>query len=78
MTSDERAQRRVRAQARRERIRAYLVRREADRPPVGETVEERLAMLADMSQRAWRLSGRPMPTYTRAEMPGRVIRKHDA
>lgn len=38
------------------------------------TVEERLGMMWPLAVRAWRLSGRELPSYTRAEMPGRVIR----
>ena len=52
-----------------------LVRPEDDLPPVGATPQERLEMLADISKRAWALSGRPVPTWTRAEIPGRVIRR---
>ena len=32
-------------------------------------------MLAEISQRAWLLAGQPVPTWERATMPGRVIRK---
>lgn len=38
------------------------------------TGEERLAMMWELSRRAWLLSGRPMPDYERATMPGRVLR----
>ncbi len=38
------------------------------------TVEERLGMMWPLAVRAWRLSGRELPSYTRAEMPGRVLR----
>lgn len=38
------------------------------------TVEERLAMMWDLARASWALTGRPLPTYSRAEMPGRVIR----
>jgi len=45
-----------------------------DRPPVGRTVAERLAMVAEASAIGWALTGRPMPAYDRASMPGRVLR----
>ena len=38
------------------------------------TVEERLAMVSELSRRMWELTGRPLPTYTRATLPARVIR----
>jgi len=37
--------------------------------------EERLAMVAELSRRMWELTGRPSPSYTRATMPVRVIRR---
>lgn len=36
---------------------------------MGGTVEERLAAVAELTLEAWRLSGRPLPTYSRATMP---------
>ena len=33
---------------------------------------QRLAVLADLSQRMWELTGVPYPTYSRATMPVRV------
>lgn len=42
---------------------------EAGDARMGGTVEERLAALAELTAEAWRLSGRPLPTYTRATMP---------
>jgi hypothetical protein len=38
------------------------------------TAEERLAMVWELSVRAWALSGREWPEYERNTMPGRVIR----
>jgi hypothetical protein len=35
---------------------------------------ERVAMVYELTLAAWALSGRPMPTYSRAEIPGRLIR----
>ena len=42
------------------------------------TVEERLAMTWQMTCDAWASAGLPMPTYSRNEMPIRVIRKKSA
>ena len=36
------------------------------------TVAERLALVAELSQRMWALTKRPMPSYTRKTMPVRV------
>ena len=38
------------------------------------TVAERLAMMWPLALDAFAMTGQPMPTYTRDEMPGRVIR----
>lgn len=38
------------------------------------TVEQRLAMMWELALASWALTGQPLPTYSRAEMPGRVIR----
>lgn len=35
----------------------------------GGTVEERVAAVAALTAEAWRLAGRPLPTYTRATIP---------
>jgi hypothetical protein len=42
---------------------------EAGDSRMGGTVKERLAAVAQLTAEAWRLSGRPLPTYTRATMP---------
>jgi len=44
---------------------------------VGGTAEERLALVAELSQRAWALTGRPIPRYTRETMPVRLRRLGD-
>lgn len=36
------------------------------------TAEERLRILSDLSLRAWSLSGRPLPTYSRSQAPVRI------
>ena len=38
------------------------------------TVSERLEILRELTARAWRLTGRALPTYQRHEIPVRVIR----
>ena len=38
------------------------------------TVGERLDILRELTERAWRLTGRPFPTYPRTEIPVRVTR----
>ena len=46
-----------------------LASREAGDARVGGTPQERLALLAALSQQQWALTGRPRPAYTRATMP---------
>ncbi len=46
-----------------------LTSREAGESRVGGTPSERLALLTELSLSAWALTGRPLPTYTRATMP---------
>jgi hypothetical protein len=42
------------------------------------TADERLAMMERLALDAWASSGAPWPTYTRGEIPGRVVRRgHD-
>jgi hypothetical protein len=38
------------------------------------TAAERIAMMWPLAQEAWRLAGRPIPTYDRAHTPSRVFR----
>lgn len=54
-----------------------LTSREAGDPPTGGTIEERLAAVAALTAEAWRLSGRPLPTYTRDTMPVVLARLKD-
>lgn len=42
---------------------------EASDARMGGTIDERVAAVAALTLEAWRLSGRPLPTYTRATMP---------
>jgi len=39
------------------------------------TPEQRLAMVTELSRRMWELTGRPMPSYPRAAMPVRILRR---
>ena len=38
------------------------------------SVQERLEILRELTERAWRLSGRAFPTYSRRDIPLRVTR----
>lgn len=38
------------------------------------SAEERIALVWTLTERMWRISGRPLPVYSRAEMPVVVIR----
>lgn len=38
------------------------------------TPAERIAMMRELAESAWKLAGRPLPTYDRANIPGRVFR----
>jgi hypothetical protein len=46
---------------------------EAGDSRVEGTPAERVALVAVLSRQAWALTGRPLPSYTRATMPVRVI-----
>lgn len=39
------------------------------------TLAERIAAMRVVSESAWAFAGRELPGYTRAEMPGRVVRR---
>lgn len=39
--------------------------------------EERLEMVAELSRRAWELSGNPWPSLPRSEWPVRVVKLRD-
>lgn len=45
---------------------------EASDARVGGTAAERLALVRELSERMWALSGRPVPTYTRATIPAKL------
>jgi hypothetical protein len=38
------------------------------------TPAERVAMMAELAESAWRVAGRSLPTYDRSTMPGRLFR----
>ena len=38
------------------------------------TAAERIAMMWSLAETAWKLAGRPLPTYDRRNMPARVFR----
>ena len=46
-----------------------LTSREAGDPRMGGTPAERVAAVAELTELAWKLAGRPFPTYTRATIP---------
>lgn len=41
------------------------------------TVDDRLALVARLSRRAWAATGRPIPSYTRATIPIVITRLTD-
>jgi hypothetical protein len=43
--------------------------REAGEAPAGGTPAERIALVARLSEDMWKLTRRPLPTYSRATMP---------
>jgi hypothetical protein len=44
---------------------------------VGGTVDARVALVAELSRRAWALGGKPIPVYTRQTMPVKLSRLQD-
>ncbi len=68
---------RERAARRREwQVRVYRL---ADQPgddlSEATTAEERLEMVWELTARMWELTAQPRPSYTRARMPVRVVRR---
>jgi hypothetical protein len=57
--------------------RAKLGDDDASTPAESSTASERFARIWAVTLDAWALSGAPLPTYTRAETPGRVVRGRD-
>lgn len=56
-------------------IRRYALGTEPPEDGRAMSVDERLAEVWRLTSELWTFSGRPWPTYTRADMPGRVVRK---
>lgn len=39
------------------------------------TAEQRVGMLWELTLGAWALTGKPLPDYARAQMPGQIVRR---
>ncbi len=48
--------------------------RQGETGPVDASPATRLSLVTELTLSAWALSGRPLPDYDRAHMPGRLIR----
>jgi hypothetical protein len=48
---------------------------ESTDPRDTSTVDERIAWVAALTREQWAFGGLELPTYSRADMPGRVIRR---
>ena len=78
-SAEERAARAARRLARASwPVRVFRLGEEPPDDYSGFNVEQRLAIVWQMTCDAWASAGRPMPTYTRSEMPVRVIRRTPA
>ena len=42
------------------------------------TPAERVGMMKELAESLWRLAGRPLPSYQRHEMPGRLFERGEA
>ena len=74
--------RKARAQKRRHHYQDWPLRKFAlgQEPMVDQrdnrrSAKERIEAVWALSLQHWQLSGRPLPTYSRAEIPGRLIKK---
>ncbi len=57
-------------------VRAYRLGEEpGDDLSAVTTADERFAMVWELSARMWALTGKPMVTYARSELPVKVIRR---
>lgn len=54
-----------------------LASNEAEDAYVEGSIDERLALLARLSRRAWAATGRPIPSYPRAAIPVVITRLMD-
>lgn len=60
-------------------VRGYRLGQEPPDDSSAETTrEERLASMWPLALEAWRLGGRPLPSYDRAHIPARLLRPGDA
>ncbi len=60
--------------ARRRQTWQASVRRDGAHAPAGRmSPEAGLAVMWELALSAWTLTGRSLPTYTRADMPGRLL-----
>ena len=70
------ADRRLRANTRRERMTLRLIRSNGDDiEPSGLRGAEAVSLVAELTRRAWALSGRQGPTYRREDMPVTLMRR---
>ena len=67
-------QRLARADARRRTWGSRLTTLDGHSNLSATTPDAALSVMWELAQQAWALSGRPSPTYSRATMPGRLIR----
>ena len=56
-------------------VRKFCLGEEPADDLAGTTVEERVAMVWQLTLDAWAAAGREIPTYRRSEMPVRVLHK---
>lgn len=68
MCSDDRAARRAAMT-----VRKFRLGEEPEDALMAGTVAERLQLVAQLSETGWALTGRPLPTYTRATIPVVVL-----
>ena len=74
-SEDEEQARAARAAARRNwPIRVYKLGEEPPADLSSLTTGERLEMMWQISLDTWELTGKPLPTYQRSEMPIRIVR----
>ena len=76
MVSPAEEARRQRAEARASwPIRRYRLGSEpSDDLSATTTPEQRLAMMWELALQAWQLTGHQLPTYSRSEIPGKLVR----
>jgi hypothetical protein len=70
---DSDAERRARAEARRERATLRKTSLRAADDPCPLRGEEAVSLVAQLTRESWAASGRPMPTYARGESPVRFV-----